>query len=500
MNTERIFGYTKLLYTRKKPIGVQEEVKKTLHISQDVEVYDYIHSEINSRKDFTNTGLDITRVKDDISKDTPRTYLVSNDYKAQNQLYRILLAIAYVKPNISYCQGMNFIGGVLLKVVKNEEVAFWMMLSMIMKFDMENLFMPGVPDLPLREHQINYYIHNMLPDLYSHFRRIGVTSGFFISRWFMTLFAVYLPYHTVLRVWDCFLLDGWKTMIKVGVGILKEIRHQILALDLEDLSNYLRNNLRSQHSDFKRLLKAAHKVHTSSKELKKIEEEYYIEQAHLKLAAVEDTHAFTEEEVKALRWVKTEFEKFDPCTKRDVKEFQAKIEKLNQELESFNKYYLTASMELVKVEQEIELMCEKKTIYIQNLKAMESKFKRSKSKNFLTRLIGVKNKLKVVGLPEEFPQIDLRYEYAQPSFELIRKEDILKCKEKLHQIDDELKELQHQYLQKYNLFSEAKIKVEEMKEKKQSYSQQLCGFIYTYQTKKNNTLLSLSKQLRPTPL
>ena len=64
----------------------------------------------------------------------------------------------------------------------------------------------------------------MLPDLYNHFRRVGVTNAFFISRWFMTLFAVYLPLETLLPVWDCFFLGGWKVIIKVGISLLREIR------------------------------------------------------------------------------------------------------------------------------------------------------------------------------------------------------------------------------------------------------------------------------------
>ena len=60
------------------------------------------------------------------------------------------------------------------------------------------MFTPGVPDLALREYQLNYFINFSMPDLLRHFRQVGVTNAFFVSRWCMTLFAAYLPWEDLL--------------------------------------------------------------------------------------------------------------------------------------------------------------------------------------------------------------------------------------------------------------------------------------------------------------
>ena len=162
--------------------------------------YKYIHNLISLNKQLEESSLNLENTKIEILKDIPRTHLVSDNKKEQSQLFRILLGLAYIKPAIGYCQGMNFLGAVLLKTVKSEEIAFLLLLGMFKKWDMENMYVPGVPDLSLREYQMDYYLNTIVPDLYSHFRKVGITNGFFISRWFMTLFSTYLPLSTLIKI------------------------------------------------------------------------------------------------------------------------------------------------------------------------------------------------------------------------------------------------------------------------------------------------------------
>lgn len=98
-----------------------------------INTYELIQLRIEMCEGFEEIGLNFDVVKNDITKDIPRTYLVSHSKREQEKLFRILLALAYVKPSIGYCQGINFLASVILKVVKNEEVAFWLLLGVIKK-------------------------------------------------------------------------------------------------------------------------------------------------------------------------------------------------------------------------------------------------------------------------------------------------------------------------------------------------------------------------------
>ncbi|CAG9311469.1 unnamed protein product [Blepharisma stoltei] len=461
---------------------VQEDSRKLLRISDPTaNTYELIQLRIELGEGLEEIGLNIDTVKNDIAKDIPRTLLVANSKREQEKLFRILLALAYVKPSIGYCQGINFLASVILKVVRNEEVAFWLLLGVIKKWDMENMFVPGVPDLSLREHQMNHYFMILLPDLYSHFRRAGITSSFFITRWFMTLFSTYLPFSTLVKVWDCFFLEGWKVIIKVSIAILKELKPMFLQMDVEEISFVLRDTQKELHLDYKSLLEKGFGIVVSSKELKNIEENFYKDQANLKMQAAEHTHTLTDQEMIMLRWAKSQLSSIDPPTRKDIKEFQKKLEKLDIDLETLHKHHLSVSMELLHVQKEIESLAEKKRNYFRILKDMETKFKQSKS--FFKKL--VPGKMKKILSSKTGNKLNITE---------IKQEDIADCQQKLNYIEQELKELYMQQKEKYSIYRDAQTRVEELKEKKQSYSEQLCEFI-SLQMVKNDS----SPRIRHTP-
>lgn len=89
-----------------------------------VNLYEFIHSRIEKKTFIDEFAIDFERVSDDILKDIPRTSVIGKTGWLRTGLSRVLLAVAYAKPSIGYCQGMNFIAGVLLRVLESEEVAF----------------------------------------------------------------------------------------------------------------------------------------------------------------------------------------------------------------------------------------------------------------------------------------------------------------------------------------------------------------------------------------
>ena len=63
--------------------------------------------------------------------------------EGQEELRRVLLAVAFCVPDVGYCQGMNFIAGVLLACLKgHEEHAFLIFMYLIIERDMKPLFLP----------------------------------------------------------------------------------------------------------------------------------------------------------------------------------------------------------------------------------------------------------------------------------------------------------------------------------------------------------------------
>ena len=101
----------------------------------------------------------------------------------------ILKTYAYYDKEIEYCQGMNFIAGFLLMVLKDEETAFKAMIMLLQRFNMAQLFNSDLPMLKLFFYQLDRLVSIFEPDLHTHFKDEMINSSYFASAWFITLFT-----------------------------------------------------------------------------------------------------------------------------------------------------------------------------------------------------------------------------------------------------------------------------------------------------------------------
>ena len=63
----------------------------------------------------------------------------------------------------------------------------------------------------------------------------GVEPPMYCTHWFNTIFAYSLPFEHLLRVWDVFLLEGMKTVFRVGVALLGSGQDVLLGQPFEKL-------------------------------------------------------------------------------------------------------------------------------------------------------------------------------------------------------------------------------------------------------------------------
>ena len=91
-------------------------------------------------------------VEDQINTDLPRTFPNNMYFDKtsstcyQRPLYNILRAFANNNPNIGYCQGLNYIAGLLFLVTKDEDTTFWLLKALCEKIlpDYYTQSMPGL--------------------------------------------------------------------------------------------------------------------------------------------------------------------------------------------------------------------------------------------------------------------------------------------------------------------------------------------------------------------
>ena len=165
-----------------------------------------------------------------------------------------------------------------------------------------------------------------------------MTTDYFTSKWIMTVFACFLPFDQLPQIFDMFLMDGWRAVFRIGIALLKEMESRMLSMDMVEMCNYFRDNVRKEKvaSNY-RLFSEAARVRVNSilvltfipsyysfvqihnRELEKLKEQFYIIQAEVKLK--QTPSQWETDQVDALKWAGTVFEKMDPHAKEDIQKF-----------------------------------------------------------------------------------------------------------------------------------------------------------------------------------
>jgi len=129
---------------------------------------------------------------------------------------------AYSKYNkdIGYVQGMGFICALLLTYME-EEGAFWILNSLIEKYEMEGFYLASFPKLEKSFYILLSLLKKHLPKIYDLFKKFNVHPSMYASQWFITIFTVNLKFEILVRIFDVFLLEGQKILYRFALAILK---------------------------------------------------------------------------------------------------------------------------------------------------------------------------------------------------------------------------------------------------------------------------------------
>ncbi|KAL9609877.1 MAG: hypothetical protein Q9167_005395 [Letrouitia subvulpina] len=170
--------------------------------------------------------------------DAPSTQQPADEAPLLTSLRRVLQAFAIHRPEIGYCQSLNFLTGLLLLFLP-EEQAFWML------HIITTTLLPGTHELSLEGANVDLWVLMMalresIPTIWA---KVGIatTSGdpaapkspahtptaklppisLCTTSWFMSLFIGTLPVESVLRVWDVLFYEGSKVLFWVALAVFR---------------------------------------------------------------------------------------------------------------------------------------------------------------------------------------------------------------------------------------------------------------------------------------
>mmetsp|Transcript_25100 Transcript_25100/g.65474 ORF Transcript_25100/g.65474 Transcript_25100/m.65474 type:complete len:385 (+) Transcript_25100:56-1210(+) len=165
--------------------------------------------------------------------------------KRQQQLHRVLMAYAAHNPGVGYCQGMNFVCGMLLLVLDgNEEQTFWLFDRLIARLP-PNMYASDMKGIQAECATFFAIMKEDYPELAEELGKRGALEVMpaIVVKWLINLFVDTVPEETVLRVWDALFYEDWKVLYRVGLAVLLmayrsgELMTHDAATVLEFLSN-----------------------------------------------------------------------------------------------------------------------------------------------------------------------------------------------------------------------------------------------------------------------
>lgn len=239
---------------RRKTNTLKRYVRKGIPIDQRPEVWMGVSGAKRNKDSATNNlkpykelkkRLDNRTIIEIIEIDLPRTF-PDNIFFTQNetlpsQLFNILAAFAHQNSEVGYCQGLNYIAGLLLLATKNEETSFWLLKTLVEDI-LPKYYIKSMSGLITDLAVLDELVSLREPVVYRHIKSIGMPWAVTSTKWFICLYAEVLPTETVLRIWDCLFYEGSKILFRVALTLIRLHKEEILrSRDLAEIVGCFKN-------------------------------------------------------------------------------------------------------------------------------------------------------------------------------------------------------------------------------------------------------------------
>ncbi|CAJ0583589.1 unnamed protein product, partial [Mesorhabditis spiculigera] len=146
-------------------------------------------------------------------------HFMSANCKGVAQLQQVLRAFCLHNGSLGYCQGMNFLAATALLFVGPED-AFWFLIALTEKFFDKSYFDDSLAGAQSDQEVLKELLEAKFPRIQQHLDLCEIELATITLNWFIALFFDAVPFHTLLRIWDCFLLEGPKVLFRFSVALL----------------------------------------------------------------------------------------------------------------------------------------------------------------------------------------------------------------------------------------------------------------------------------------
>ena len=227
-------------------------IKKRINIWKIILKYQYIKDSFPYQNNKIKAkSITYDRLSKDnftiIDMDCERTNFEKNQEENRKIINNILKTISMLLPEINYCQGMNYIAAFLLEMINDEETVFYIMMGIFVYTKFKNIFYNDLIKLKLYFKIVDRILTLYLPTTVIIFKNNNIMANYFLSPWIITLFTntmeVNFKLDIIIKIFDNFIVSGWKTIFNTILLILEKNEENIINLKSDKLLHYLSNDI-----------------------------------------------------------------------------------------------------------------------------------------------------------------------------------------------------------------------------------------------------------------
>lgn len=182
-------------------------------------------SEMSYKEIIKNSSNDDTTAAKQIEKDLLRTMPTNACFCSLTsvgvpRLRRVLRGVAWLYPDIGYCQGTGMVVSCLLLFMEEED-ALWMMCTLIEDLLPPSYFSSTLLGVQTDQRVLRQLIVQYLPRLDTLLQEHDIELSLITLHWFLTSFASVVDIRILLRIWDLLFYEGSVVLFQVTLGMLK---------------------------------------------------------------------------------------------------------------------------------------------------------------------------------------------------------------------------------------------------------------------------------------
>lgn len=177
-----------------------------------------------------------------IELDIGRTFpnMRAFDIQKEQKLSRVLRAYAALRPDVGYCQGMNFVAGLLTLASDREEDAFKVLVCLMDRYKLQGMYQQSFPLLWRCVNAADRLLLLNSPLLHKHLKEEGLQPYLYMHEWFLSLFVDCMPPALVLDIFDAIMQEGLFIIVRLAVAVLCSLEGTLLTLEFEGMFRCLK--------------------------------------------------------------------------------------------------------------------------------------------------------------------------------------------------------------------------------------------------------------------